>query len=95
MRADIGSASNTIYAQISKTLAVIVTKRMNNNQNIRIEKFSETDFDTLLSWVKDEKELIQFAGPIFSFPLTKEQLIKHLGSHLDQFVFALTNSLNL
>lgn len=51
---------------------------MNNNQDIRLEKFSETDFDTLLSWVKEEKELIQFAGPIFSFPLTREQLRNYL-----------------
>ncbi|MBS1653131.1 MAG: GNAT family N-acetyltransferase [Bacteroidetes bacterium] len=51
---------------------------MNNNQDIRLEKFSKTDFDTLLSWIKDEKELIQFAGPIFSFPLTKEQLSNYV-----------------
>lgn len=46
--------------------------------DIRLEIFSETDFDTLISWVKDENELIQFAGPIFSFPLTKEQLHDNL-----------------
>lgn len=51
---------------------------MNNNQDIRLENFSETDFDTLISWVKDEKELIQFAGPIFNFPLTKEQLRNYI-----------------
>lgn len=51
---------------------------MKNNQDIRIEKFNDTDFDTLLSWVKDEKELIQFAGSIFNFPLTKEQLRTYL-----------------
>ncbi len=51
---------------------------MKNDQTLRLEKFSEIDFDTLLSWVKDEKELIQFAGPIFSFPLTKDQLQNYL-----------------
>ena len=68
-------------SQSRRALAVIVTKRQNemsNDQDIRLEKFSETDFDTLISWVKDEKELIQFAGPIFSFPLTKEQLHNYL-----------------
>jgi RimJ/RimL family protein N-acetyltransferase len=46
--------------------------------DIRLKKFSETDFDRLISWVKDEKELIQFAGLIFSFPLTKDQLRNYL-----------------
>ena len=75
------SAYKSATSPSCETLAVIVTKRQNemsNDQDIRLEKFSETDFDTLISWVKDEKELIQFAGPIFSFPLTKEQLHNYL-----------------
>lgn len=51
---------------------------MSNEQRIRLENFSETDFDTLISWVKDEKELVQFAGQIFQFPLTAEQLKEYL-----------------
>lgn len=51
---------------------------MKNDPNIRIETFFEKDFDLLISWVKDEKELIQFAGPIFSFPLSKKQLSNYL-----------------
>ena len=53
------------------------TKQM-DNRDIRIENFSEADFDILISWIKDEKELIQFAGSIFRFPLTKEQLYNYL-----------------
>ena len=45
---------------------------------IKLEPFTESDFDTLISWVKNEKELIQFAGAIFSFPLTKKQLLSYL-----------------
>jgi RimJ/RimL family protein N-acetyltransferase len=51
---------------------------MSYEQNIRLEKFSEKDFDRLISWINDEKELIQFAGPIFTFPLTHEQLHNYL-----------------
>ena len=49
-----------------------------DNQDIRLEPFCETDFDTLISWVTNEKELVQFAGPVFTFPLTKEQLYHYL-----------------
>jgi len=45
---------------------------------IRLKKFTENDFDNLLSWINSEEELIQFAGTIFSFPLTKEQLYKYV-----------------
>ncbi len=45
---------------------------------IRLEKFIESDFDNLISWIKSEEELNQFAGPIFSFPLTTEQLKKYV-----------------
>lgn len=41
---------------------------------IRLESFSPNDFEKLISWVSNEEELIQFAGSIFNFPLTKEQL---------------------
>ncbi len=41
---------------------------------IKLEKFVESDFNTLISWINTEEDLIQFAGPLFSFPLTKVQL---------------------
>ena len=41
---------------------------------IHLEKFSPNDFEKLISWISTEEELIQFAGSIFNFPLTKEQL---------------------
>lgn len=45
---------------------------------LRLEKFSESDFDRLISWIHSEEELIQFAGPIFTYPLTHSQLREYL-----------------
>jgi len=47
---------------------------------IILEAFLEEDFDRLISWIKTEEELIQFAGPIFSFPLTRKQLTTYINS---------------
>ncbi|WP_207420200.1 GNAT family N-acetyltransferase [Desertivirga brevis] len=44
---------------------------------IKLETFGYEDFDRLISWVKSEKEMIQFAGPVFTYPLTREQLIQY------------------
>jgi RimJ/RimL family protein N-acetyltransferase len=41
---------------------------------ILLEKFDHTCSDQLISWVDSAEELMQFAGPAFTFPLTKEQL---------------------
>ena len=45
---------------------------------ICLEIFSENDFEKLISWISNEEDLIQFAGLIFSFPLTKEQLNNYI-----------------
>ncbi|MDQ2720236.1 MAG: GNAT family N-acetyltransferase [Bacteroidota bacterium] len=36
--------------------------------------FDTRDFDKLISWIDSEEMLMQFSGPTFLFPLTKEQL---------------------
>lgn len=41
---------------------------------LKLVTFSEYDFDQLIAWVDTEELLMQFAGPGFRFPLTKEQL---------------------
>ena len=41
---------------------------------IRLEIFEKHDFTRLISWVDSEKLMLQFAGPIFTFPITIEQL---------------------
>ena len=45
---------------------------------IRLGPFAKADFNKLISWVDSEEDLIQFAGPIFKFPLTERQLEKYL-----------------
>lgn len=41
---------------------------------IQLQKFGPEDFDQLISWASTPEILMQFAGPDFRFPLTREQL---------------------
>jgi hypothetical protein len=41
---------------------------------IALKSFGPNDFEKLMSWIDNEEMLVQFAGGIFSFPLTVEQL---------------------
>jgi len=41
---------------------------------ITLEQFDKNDFERLINWVDTEEMLVQFGGPLFSFPLTIEQL---------------------
>jgi RimJ/RimL family protein N-acetyltransferase len=41
---------------------------------ITLEPFEREDFERLIDWVDNEEILVQFGGPIFSFPLTVKQL---------------------
>ena len=41
---------------------------------IELKEFTKNDFETLKSWIGNEEELLQFAGAIFTYPLTNEQL---------------------
>ena len=45
---------------------------------IRLEPFTNNDFLRLINWMCSERELVQFAGPIFSYPLTENQLAEYL-----------------
>lgn len=47
-------------------------------KEITLEYFTSQDIDRLIAWISNEKELIQFAGPIFQFPLTRQQLENYL-----------------
>jgi len=46
---------------------------------IALEEFTENDFDRFIGWIATEEELIQFSGPLFTYPLTHSQLINYLG----------------
>jgi RimJ/RimL family protein N-acetyltransferase len=43
-----------------------------------LSAFTIDDSDRLISWFENEESLVQFAGPIFSYPLTIEQVAAHL-----------------
>ena len=45
---------------------------------VHLEKFDPHGYDLLLSWVDSAESLMQFAGPTFTYPLTREQLDKSL-----------------
>ncbi len=40
--------------------------------------FKRNDIRNVLSWTSDETQIVQWAGPIFSYPLTQKQFRKHL-----------------
>jgi RimJ/RimL family protein N-acetyltransferase len=41
---------------------------------IKLEYFTEDDFDLLLQWINNEEVLQNWTGSMFSFPLTREKL---------------------
>lgn len=45
---------------------------------IRLEKFTKEFYPELINSIKNGKELMQFGGPEFTFPLTEEQIDKTL-----------------
>lgn len=55
-------------------------------KEISLEFFTAQDIDRLISWVSNERDLLQFAGPIFQFPLTREQLEDYLNDK-NRYVF--------
>lgn len=47
---------------------------MMSTAKIRLEKFGRENYAGLIAWVDSEEALMQFAGPLFKYPLTAEQL---------------------
>ncbi|MEJ2879951.1 GNAT family N-acetyltransferase [Pedobacter sp. GR22-6] len=45
---------------------------------LQLKPFTPKDFKRLISWLDNEEMMVQVAGPVFSFPLTEEQLINYL-----------------
>ena len=41
---------------------------------IRLEYFEEKDFEQLINWINTEELLTNWAGSLFSFPLTRESM---------------------
>jgi RimJ/RimL family protein N-acetyltransferase len=59
---------------------------------VKLVPFEETDFKQLISWIDSEETLIQFAGPIFTYPLTPQQLMQYLDDK-NRFAFKVVNEL--
>lgn len=45
---------------------------------ITLSPFDQNDFERFKSWIKSQDELFQFAGPIFTYPVTDDQLITYI-----------------
>ncbi len=48
---------------------------------IKLKPFEKEDFEKLISWVGSGELLIQFAGFVFKYPLTKEQLRAYISDN--------------
>ena len=63
---------------------------------IELKPFQKDDFSSLISWINNENDLVQFAGAIFTFPLTNNQLnnyLKDLNRHAFKVIYKLDNSI--
>lgn len=53
---------------------------------IILKPFKTRDWEYLSNWISTESELIQFAGPIFTFPINQSQVERYL-SNKNRIVF--------
>ncbi len=56
---------------------------------ITLRPFAKQDMLSLSSWIHSEEELVQFAGPVFKYPLDWEQMEKHLSDSRRQVYAAI------
>lgn len=54
---------------------------------IKLEKFTNKYYNDLISWIVTEENLMQFAGPAYVYPLTKEQLDNSL-KDINRYAFS-------
>jgi RimJ/RimL family protein N-acetyltransferase len=47
---------------------------------VELEAFERADFDRLIGWIGSAEELMQWAGPIFRWPLDRQQLERYLAA---------------
>ncbi len=57
---------------------------------IKLEPFEIDNWVYLQKWIANEAELVQFAGPVFSFPIDKNQVESYL-SNPNRTVFKIEN----
>lgn len=61
---------------------------------ISLELFTEEDFSRFRSWIKSERFMYQFAGPAFTYPLTRQQLSAYIAEKNRQIYKVIENSSN-
>jgi RimJ/RimL family protein N-acetyltransferase len=47
---------------------------------VKLEHFTATDIDRLIAWIPSAEFLLQWAGPVFHFPLDRAQLMRHVAA---------------
>lgn len=60
---------------------------------IALIPFEINNIEQLVSWIDNEEQLMQFAGPAYQYPLTKDQLEKSLLEE-GRFVFTVVDTIN-
>ncbi|MGY8966916.1 MAG: GNAT family N-acetyltransferase [Flavobacteriales bacterium] len=45
---------------------------------LKLEPFTQDDFSKLIGWIDTKRELVQFAGDLFTYPLSEDQLHAYL-----------------
>ncbi len=60
---------------------------------IQLLDFNLDDWKILSGWMNSEEELVQFAGPTFSYPLSREQIKAYL-SNANRLVFKVVDVSN-
>jgi RimJ/RimL family protein N-acetyltransferase len=45
---------------------------------LKLEPFTQDDFSKLIGWIDTKRELVQFAGYLFTYPLSEDQLHAYL-----------------
>jgi RimJ/RimL family protein N-acetyltransferase len=60
---------------------------------IKLDKFTEQDFQRLINWIKSKDDLVLFAGPVFQFPLDNSQLSDYIKSD-SRLVYKVVDSIS-
>lgn len=58
---------------------------------LTLVRFKERDIHPLISWIENEKSLMQWGGPTFQFPLTVDQITQYMNAP-DRHVFKVYDS---
>lgn len=56
-----------------------------------IRKYRDDDFPFLEQWVSNDALLFQFAGPSWSYPITREQILAHQLDHPNKQLYVALN----